>query len=942
MSGGREARVILIGIVSGDRRPATEDTLPAQLDARNDPGATEPEHTAPPYGHAPRRAEGLSAVDPSNYVLGAEIARGGMGRIRAARDLRLGRDVAIKEILFQNRELARRFEREARVTARLQHPGIVSVYEAGTWPNGEPFYAMKLVSGRSLEEVIGETRSLPERLALLPSVLAVAEAMAYAHRQRVIHRDLKPRNVLLGEFGETVVIDWGLVKDLTDAAPADTPVTEVAAAEDDGRTRAGVVIGTPSYMSPEQAAGAPVDERADVYAIGAILAHVLLGDRPDPGDDVPGRLRQWHPGVPEDLLAIIERAMDLDPSRRYTDARELAEDLRRYQTGQLVGAHRYSLRQLLGRWARRQRTALTVGAVAVAALIAVALFGMVRTVRAQRHAEHQRVLADHHRAEAEKLMDFMLFDLREKLGALGKLELLDMVARTAITYYAQRGAPGGDEDLRRRATALFNIGEVLHDKGDLGAALAQHQAALVIRERLATGHRNEPAHVVLLAQSHRAIGTVFLEQGDTDAALGHHDAAHAIVAALVARDPENPDWSRWLAVTLGNRGSTLAMRGDLAGALEAQRAALSISERLTTLDPSNAAARRDLLVSHNKIGDILRDQGDSGAALVDYRAALAISEQLAQQEPGNIFRLQDLAIGHENVGELLDVQGDPGAALQEHRAALAIRERISASDPTNALALSHVMHSRSAVGDVLRRTGDLAGALVSSRAALAIAATLATRDPSDAFAQRDLALSRARVGTVLLDHGALAEALIEFRAAVVISERLTAVSPENNMWLDDLGKSHMRVGDALLAQGQHRAALEEHRAALRSSEQLVARDPSHAGWLRTAEFGHYNVGDVLLTLGQAVEALDEHRAAMAIAARLAEKDPRNAEWQGDLFDCHVRVADVLVILARSSEAREHLATAERVAARLADAGDPAARVRLTRVRDTLGRCCRER
>src|SRR3954468_12832326 len=161
----------------------------------------------------------LPVVSPAHYRADREIARGGMGRIIAAEDQRLGRPVALKELIEPSPDLLGRFQREALITARLQHPGIVPVYEAGCWPSGEPFFAMKLVSGRPLDRVISDATGLEERLALLPQIAAATDAIAYAHGQRVIHRDLKPANILVGELGETVVIDWGLAKHLDDAEP---------------------------------------------------------------------------------------------------------------------------------------------------------------------------------------------------------------------------------------------------------------------------------------------------------------------------------------------------------------------------------------------------------------------------------------------------------------------------------------------------------------------------------------------------------------------------------------------------------------------------------------------------------------------------------------------------------------------------------------------------
>jgi WD40 repeat protein len=354
---------------------------------------------------------GGAGGEPGRYQVGGEVARGGIGRIRRAVDQRLERPVAIKELLAPGGTTEARFHREARITARLQHPAIVPIYDMGRWPSGEPFYSMKLVAGRSLEAQVAATTSFRERIALLPSVITVAEAIAYAHRERVVHRDLKPANVLLGDFGETVVIDWGMAREL-DGPDEDAGGAGGAGADDAALTRAGAVVGTPAYMPPEQALGRPVDERADVYALGAILYHVLAGAPPYRGPSSqavlaavqgapPRPLGERVPEVPPELAAIVAKAMARAPEERYPTAGALAEDLRRFQTGQLVGAHDYSVWALARRFVARHRAAVVVAAVLLAALAITLVVSFSRVVRERREAEAARVVAERQRAEAD-------------------------------------------------------------------------------------------------------------------------------------------------------------------------------------------------------------------------------------------------------------------------------------------------------------------------------------------------------------------------------------------------------------------------------------------------------------------------------------------------------------------------------------------------------------
>ena len=313
--------------------------------------------------------------DAERYTVEGEVARGGLGRILRVHDRKLDRTLAVKLLVHGGREAAARFAREATVTARLQHPSIVPVHETGVWPTGEPFYSMKLISGHTLHEAIARAATLRDRLALLPHVVAVAEAIAYAHAQGVIHRDLKPANILVGPFGETVVIDWGLAHDRLQ--------------EEIGQP--GDVVGTPAFMPPEQASGGTVDEQVDVYAIGAVLYQLLTGAPPYSGSrsteilarvraERPAPLSLHEPRVPEDLAAIVDKAMARDPRDRYASARELAEDLRRFHAGRLVGAHRYSLPRLLWRALVRHAAIVAVTAAALLLLAGLGVVAMRRVV----------------------------------------------------------------------------------------------------------------------------------------------------------------------------------------------------------------------------------------------------------------------------------------------------------------------------------------------------------------------------------------------------------------------------------------------------------------------------------------------------------------------------------------------------------------------------------
>ncbi len=401
----------------------------------------------------------LASIDPSAYAMGAEVARGGMGRIVAARDLRIGRPVAVKELLSKTSTQAARFEREARVTARLQHPGIVPIYEIGKWESGTPFYAMRMVAGRTLRSALAARSRLEARLALLPSVIAAAEAVAFAHAHQVIHRDLTPANIMVGDYGETVVIDWGLAKDLAhdadDEADAGPYRRDPTASPE--LTAAGAVIGTASYMPPEQARGDRVDARADVYALGAILYHLLAGQAPyrgGPSEDVLRRVQTEPPAplpvaAPRDLASIVTKAMGRSPADRYPSAKELAAELTTFQAGRLVTAHEYTRSELIRRWIGKRRGVLAVVAVAVIALGVFGAFAIDRVIDERDVAERERAAAEAERVQSSRLS---LSLLEEQ----GRQELLAGHPDRAAALLAEVYRAGGTNTSTR-----FLLGESL-------------------------------------------------------------------------------------------------------------------------------------------------------------------------------------------------------------------------------------------------------------------------------------------------------------------------------------------------------------------------------------------------------------------------------------------------------------------------------------------------
>ncbi len=502
-----DATAALTGARPPTSGPAGEVTSPEGMTGDYTPGGTPTEAAASP-GHAPR-------VRTDRYALKRFHAKGGMGEIWLAEDCDVGRAVALKRMRRKGSpEEQERFLREARITGQLEHPGIVPVHELGTDENGQPVYVMKFVHGRTLGDAIKEYHApaadpqVPREvqlLRLLEVFVALCQTVGYAHSRGVLHRDIKPDNVMLGPYGETLVLDWGLAKVLGQAEGKAGGVSlPLSTSGESLESVAGSVRGTPGYMPPEMAGGdvEHIDQLSDVYLLGATLYHILTGRQPRRGKALPELLkeamtsppvepRDLDASIPKPLEAICLKAMAWAKADRYPSASALAEDVQRYLAGESVSAYREGLVERALRWMWRHRAALVRGVAAAAVLaIFVGAFFLVRHALNRAAEAEKQLKAEAEARQREEEARTQLADFRRKADETQfYLANVNPAAEQAPYYDPAKGMASGREALAVAA----RLADLPLTEADQAEVKGRQYDLLLLLAQARTAERSEEA-----------------------------------------------------------------------------------------------------------------------------------------------------------------------------------------------------------------------------------------------------------------------------------------------------------------------------------------------------------------------------------------------------------------------------------------------------------------
>jgi tetratricopeptide (TPR) repeat protein len=913
------------------------------------------------------------------YTLGEEIARGGMGVVYRAADTAFGREVAVKvlsEKFGPASGMARRFADEARITGQLQHPAIPPAHDLGTLPDGRPFLAMKLIRGRTLDALLAERPDPAHDHGRFVAVFEqICQAVAYAHAHHVIHRDLKPSNVMVGNFGEVQVMDWGLAKVLTDRERPDADPGETAAGtairslrdSDSSFTQAGSVLGTPSFMPPEQALGTvnKVDARSDVFGLGAVLAVILTGQPPfvagsaettrvkaAQGDVADCFARLDGCGADPELVALCKRCLAPKREDRPADAGQVASAVAELRTAADERARRAELDKVQmeaerasaeARSAeRRKRRRLAAAAFALLGLAVVG--GLTAVLFVQRRANAE--LADK-QAKVEKRFELAQKAIAKLHTGVGEDMLLrsdqfqglrTQLLKEAADFYGDlEKLLEGESDAKSRrllADGYFQLAELTGKIGSQTEALSLHRKALAVRRELAADPGADVEARLDVARSLNAVGRQLNNTGDSEGALLAFAEQHDVAAALDAVSPTEAVLAV-LAQSLKSTGIVLGESGKSMEALPAVEKAVAILRKLAGANPNAFELRYDLAKSLTALEHLFWDVGRWGDQMAALEDARAISQKLADDNPADVRYRYVLGNIYNNLGSTLFDMGRPAEALAVLEKGRAIARKLADTHPAVADYQDVLAYFDFNIGRSLSEVGKPAEAMAAYGRALAALKQLAEANPKDTQGQYILGFCYNEIGELLAQTGKPEEALQSYGKA----RALLLVQAEANRTFrrvsGELASSLEKTGLLLSASGETAKALADCEEALATRQKLCDAQPA-LHWLRWELAGsHSALGTVQRRAGRPADAAASFRRAIALMEQLPMTTPRNLYLSAC---CHAQLAGVAAQSGSGLTAEQGAAEAERATATLRKAyarGFGAARLRLDAALDPL-------
>jgi serine/threonine protein kinase/tetratricopeptide (TPR) repeat protein len=800
-----------------------------------------------PQGNSGRgtSSDALQGGNLGDFRLVREIARGGMGIVYEAVQISLGRRVALKVLplsaAVDDKQLVR-FKNEAQAAAQIDHPHIVPVFAIGE-ERGIHYFAMQLIGGQSLSQLLVQWRTgidtsssvrgvfltkdrqrnmLDRARAVAAMGIQTASALHAAHEIGVVHRDVKPSNLLIDERGKLWITDFGVAR-----CKADSHLTQT-----------GHLLGTMPYMSPEQARGqaALVDHRTDVYSLGVTLYELVALRHPfeevavDALATASGRAnlrppRHWNRSIPIDLENIILKAMAESRDERYTTARDLAEDLTRFQEGQPILARRPSLTSRVGKWTKRYRKSVLAASAALAVAVAglVASLIVISAERNQKAQALQVAMTNHTRAEANYRKAQAKFrQAREMLDRFGA-RVNDGLARGVpgaegvrkellaemLPYYEQFAREAASDPTLQSDLAMTyaRIGALSDQLGSLVDAEQAYRKAGAVYERLVETPRAKPEHRRSLALCYNNLGQVLQKRGLTDAARTELDKAQTVQERLVAAAPSALDYQADLATTRSNRGLLESRVGaNRQGAAEF-RAAIDIQESLLRANPQKMEYAVGLAASCNNLSSLFTDaQPETARQLVE--RALSLQLSLVRNHPQNRDFQSDLALSYNNLGTIYTRLLDWEQAEKCFLDATTIQQRLVTAAP-----------------------------LVSAY-------------------RRDLAVSFNNLGMTQSKSGSPLKAKGSFEKALATHSELVTAYPQDVNLLSALGGIHNNLGMVYRDLGRLPEAAESLQEAIDAQQQAYERAPAVAPFRESLSKHYYNFAQVLCSLDGPADAAE--------------------------------------------------------------------------------------